>query len=272
MKNILVPIDFTDVGVNALRYAMQAYPQSKISVLHVREASFELDELVPVTPSHVNNKFWEEALINFIKKELKTDNLPDKLSTHLAYGAVIQSINRFCKDSNYDAIFMGTRDKYNFFDQWFGTVSLGTVKTAEIPTYLIPKYATYKGIKNVMIASDDHFTDASLVDKIKTWNDEHKAFVKFLHIQRGKNESFEAGSKSIITELIDKNNPDFSFEVTVLKDNDIAHSLLASAYDMKADMLLVIPEDQNFIQSLFFKSISKDLILRSDIPLLFLKK
>jgi len=271
MKKILVPMDFTDVSVNALRYALQAFPESDISVLHVRVGAFYANAPIPVTPGDIQEIYWTEALHKFILKELKVDEFPSRVSIYTRYGKIISEIIKFSNDNKVEALVMGTRDKYNYFNQWFGTVSIGAVKKIDLPIYLIPKYASFQTIKNVMIASDDQLTDPSLIQKIKTWNKDYNAFVKFLHIQRTENESFRDESKTIVKELFEKNDPEFSFEISILKDQDISHSLLASAYDLKADLLLVIPEDQNFMETLLFQSISKDLILQSDIPLLFLK-
>lgn len=271
MKNVLIPIDFTDVGVNALRYALKAFPKSQVSVLHVKTLPIDINESI-ADPQILQTEFWEKALKKFIRKELKVDALPSRVAITVLFGPIVSTIKTYSKDTTFDAIIMGTRDKYNFLDRWFGTISESTVKGCELPVYLIPKYATYNGFNQVMIASDDHLTDGTIIQRIADWNKDYKAFIKFLHIQRSKNESFEKGTKTIVHELFANMNPDFSFEVAAVNDKDISHSLLASAYNMKADLLLVIPEDQNYIQSILFKSISKDLILQSDIPLLFIKK
>ena len=271
MKNILIPMDFTDVGINALRYALQAFPDSTISVLYIKAAMVDTEEYSPITPGVLRERYWREAMKAFIKKELKSESIPEKITINFEYGPTVSTIQGYMDKINFDAIVMGTRDKYNVFDQWFGTVSIGTVKTSKIPVYLIPKYASYKGYKKVMIASDTHLMNANYINQIKSWNKEHGSFVKFLHIQRADKDDFNEATKSLVYELFEKEDPQFSFEIDVLKDKDISHSLLASAYDMKADLLIVMPEDQNFLQSLLFKSISKDLILKADIPLLFLK-
>jgi len=246
MKNILVPIDFTEVGVNALRYALELFPDSNITALHVRTIPVSSYQDVTLNPSFLATGFWKEGLKDHITKELKLDSLPSQVKIKIRFGAVVSTIQQFSEEENYDAIVMGTRDKYNYFDQWFGTVSMGLVKTSNLPIYLIPKYASYKGYDNVMIASDDNLTDPVLVHKIKNWNVPHNAFVKFLHIQRTKADNFKGASESILNELFEKDDPGFSFEIAVLKDKDIAHSLLASAYDMKGDLLMVLPEDQSF--------------------------
>jgi len=272
MKNILVPIDFTDVGVNALRYALSAFPDAKITAYYVKAGMLENADQLTIHPHLLLDKYWLNALTEFLRKELKISKLPDRVTISIGNGPVILGIKNYASESIADAIVMGTRDKYNFFEKWFGTVSVGTVKTVDVPVYLIPKYATFTGFEKVMVASDKHLSDESIVNNIKDWNKSYGAFIKFLHIQNSKDDSFQTEAGAIVSELFEKNDPEFSFEVEVLEDKDVSHSLLASAYDMKADLLVVTPDDQNFLQSLLFASVSKDLILKSDLPLLFLKK
>jgi|GEM_PF-600490 len=271
MKQILVPMDFTDVGVNALRYTLNAFPDSSISVLYVKIRSIETSEPLPVTADVFLPEFWIENMENFIQRELKIEKLPQNVSIDVRFGSVVPTIRKYSKEWSYDAIIMGTRDKYNFFDKWFGTVSLGTVKTNDLPIYLIPKYATYNGFNQVMVASDDNLTTPGIVQKINAWNKNYQAFIKFLHIQQKDGSSFKKQTNEIVGELFNENNPEFSFEVAVLCDKDISHSLLGSAYNMNADLLMVIPENQSFLQSMVFRSLSRKLILKSDIPILFLK-
>lgn len=271
MKNILVPMDFTDVGVNALRFALNAFPNEKMTILYVQNLQLVSHDPILIATEMLDAKFWSDALEHFILRELKIKSIPANVKIEARFGSVVSSIKKYCNENELDAIVMGTRDKYNYFDKWFGTVSFGIVENSNIDVYLIPKYASYKGFDQVVVASDDHLADKTFMDKIKTWNKDHKAFIKFLHIQRRKEEPFQDTTNEIVQQLFKESDPDFGFEVSVVKDQDISHSLLASAYNMKADLLLIIPEDQTYIQSILFKSITKEMILQSDIPLLFIK-
>lgn len=269
MKNILVPLDFTSVGANALKFACKAFGESQITILYVKFSKVNTEDPLIYEQSLLSDDYWKEALKKYLCKELGLDRFPENIKLKISSGATVAGIISHCESSHYDGIVMGTRDKYNYFDKWFGTTTFGVIKKAKIPVYLIPKYATYSGYKRVMIASDDHLNNAIVLDKITSWNKEHLAFIKFLHIQDSKKDKFHQQKQLLITELFEKNNPEFAFEIEVIRDKDISHSLLASAYNMKADLLMVVPENQNYLQTILFKSISRELILKSDIPLLF---
>ena len=165
---------------------------------------------------------------------------------------------------------MGTRDKYTVLDKWIGTISLSVIKTVSIPVYLIPPFAKYKGFNSTLVASDSHIGNKPLVQWIKEWNLPHQSFIRFLHIRNVKNPNFEAEKKTIVEGFFEDEDPTFGFEIISKSNEDISQSLLASAYNYGSDLIVAIPENQTFINALLFKSVSKELIMKSEIPLLFL--
>ena len=84
------------------------------------------------------------------------------------------------------------------------------------------------------------------------------------------NSLYNEEAEKIVKELYEKENVDFGFEIATVNSRNIGDSLLASAYNYQADLMIVIAENQNFMQSLLFKSLSKELVLKSSIPVLFL--
>ncbi len=76
--------------------------------------------------------------------------------------------------------------------------------------------------------------------------------------------------KEKIYDFFDNNQPLCSYEIEEVNSNNVAESLLANAYNYNADLLITIARNANFLQSLVFKSLSKDLLLKSAIPMLFL--
>jgi len=271
MKNkILVALDFTDVSINALRYALNCFPERQIEVLYVKP-DLELKKMVEKPGNDHLNKFWTNAIIQFVIKELKTEKLPENITILNSFGPLIKTITNKLEEEDIQCLFMGTRDKYNFFNRWIGTTSYNVVLKAKKPVYLIPKYATYKSFKSIMVASDIPLVDKALIRKLNSWNKTYNAYVKFLHIQPDYQIDIKELNENIIEELFENGNPPYGFEITTLKSNHISEALLGSAYNFNADLLVIFPEKKSFLEDLFNRSISQKLILKSEIPLLFLK-
>ena len=92
-----------------------------------------------------------------------------------------------------------------------------------------------------------------------------------MHIQQNDNDDFEDESDIIVNELLKDGTPSFGFEVSRLKSIEVSDSLLSSAYNFHADLMIIIPDNQDFMSALLFRSITKEMVLKSDIPILFIR-
>lgn len=272
MKHILIPIDFTSVSINALKYAIDCFSESKLTILHVRPSILDPEEPVGVNLGPTKEGFWAKSIKLFVSRELQLHSFPDTVDVNIELGAVNNCIKVYAENNDVDCIVMGTRDKYNLIDKWFGTISLDIVKNCDIPVYLIPKYAKYSGHNKIMIASDYNSGNPEFIEKIKNWNQGNAAHIHFLHIQDKPEDDYDEVKKNIVSQLFENDKLTFSFEIETIKDREISKSVLATAYNRNIDLLVVIPEKQNLLQRILFKSVSKELILQSELPILFINK
>lgn len=273
MKQILVPVDFTVVAFNALKYAYECFPNAHLTVVHVVPPSVNSSEIKYSTLnrlSKVEDKMEEEVMA-MILNELSLSELPNRITLQVLKGEVVQQLKSYISQQSFDAILMGTRDKYDLLDKVIGTVSLALVKTSDCPVYLIPRYAKHIGFHKVMVASDRHLLSNEIGTRIKKWNQDHNAFVKFLHINKDqKNDDFDLSQEKLVDELFDDQVPSFGFEIETMSSQEIGATLLESAYTFGADLLVSMPDRQNFVSTLIYKSVTKELIQKSKIPLLFI--
>ncbi len=266
-------MDFTEVSLNAFDYAVKSFDNASFEVVHVTKSMVSINEPLNIESAKTKFEILKDHLSDLIRSEFGND-LFDKVQIEVMIleGDTVPQIRKYIDRNKFDAMVIGTRDKYDFFDRWIGTISLGLVKTLNIPVYLVPRYAQFKKLKRVLVASDYYPENHKVISILKKWNKLHQAFVKFLHIHTGDSELDISGSETIINELIAETDPSFGFELAVIQDKNITQSILSSAYNFKADLLIVIPKNQTFVHSLLFKSLSKELILQSAIPVLFVHK
>lgn len=270
MRKILIPMDFTEVSMNALDYALKIHPESEYTILHVSKGLVHLDEPMVMEPMAFKSDILKAKLLEVIESELGSESRQAIHELMIKEGEIVAEISKVVNEGSYELVIMGTRDKYDFFDRWVGTISLGVVKRIHTPIYLVPRYASFRKFETVLVASDYKPENIQTISLIKRWNQNYKAFIKFLHVSRKPNEIVD--KDLIINTLFAGEEPEFGFEIATVHDKDVSHSILNSAYNSKADLMIVIPENKSFIQSLLFKSLSKDLILKSSIPILFIHK
>lgn len=266
---ILVPVDFSHVSANAFKYALQLASGNELVIVHVTSQVESLGD----KPSTSSMETFESQLIKSLKsyllKRLRKEDWPNNVSITILSGEPVQEINKFTENNAFDYVVIGTRDNFSLVDRWIGTVSLGLVKTLKMPVYLIPKQSTFNRFDKIVVASDAQLIHEGIIDSIKSWNEPYQAYVKFLHVQENLGDDYEKESMTIIRSLFEKSDPKFGFEIVNMKGQHVKTTLLASAYNFKADLLIAIASHQSFIESLLFSSMSKELIEEARIPLLF---
>ena len=266
---ILIPIDFSEVSVNAIKYAYDLFSDAEIKVVHAVAGLLDPKDPMVLRPWIPKDISIKEDLQRMIRDEFKNSKYPEKINVEILFGEVVPALRDYVKHNPFDAIIMGTRDKYDLFDRWIGTNSLGVLKSIDLPIYLIPKYAKYEGFSKVVIASDAQIASPKMIGFIKSWNI-YNAFIKFVHIREDEEDTFNFEEQKIFASLFEQGDPTFGFEVQVVDSEDVSASLLSIAYSDKADLVITIPGKQSFFQALFFKSVSKVLVQKSSVPMLFL--
>lgn len=270
MKTILVPVDINEVSANALVYAMRCYPKSDIHIVHVK-SSLDSEEKYQVEGQLVpSEEYWKSEVSDYMEAKLKLPKLPANVILHIRYGNVTSEIIRIADSLDIDQIVMGTRDKYKLLDKWIGTESLAVIKRAKQSIMLIPRYAVYKPYEKVLVASDKSLKDPEVSRKIMNWNSKYNAYLRFIHVTNSVH-AYKEEKSAIVDTLFEDRLPSFGFEIALLKSDDVVSPLLGSAYNFGANLLIAMPTHESPIQTLFFKSISKELIEKAQIPVLYLK-
>ena len=269
----LIPIDFSKNAKNTISYALEmGNKNDEYIIFHAWDSLVTLTYPVAVSAGLSKEKIIDRNLDILINEVIT--NSPEYKSYDIqkknGIGHPVFAIQNELESDDYDAVIMGTRDKYDLFDKFFGTVSLGIVKQAQIPVYLIPKDAKYKKIRKALVGTDHHFESEKTINKILDWNKGRRASLHFLHLtQPGK--EFSSIKEKLFKELICERALPYSLSFEVVVSNEIAKTINHKADIYNHDLILIVPDKQSWLDALLRTSVSKELILNSQKPMLFLK-
>ncbi|MDQ7815933.1 MAG: universal stress protein [Melioribacteraceae bacterium] len=137
IKNILVPIDFSDYSKNALRYAVQFAKQfkAKMYLIYVVEpmiypADFSMGQVaIPSMDADLQNRADEELKSlakNFIESSIKSETI-------IRTGKPFVEINETAKDIDADLIIMATHGHTGVEHLLFGSTAEKVVRKAPCP-------------------------------------------------------------------------------------------------------------------------------------------
>ena len=266
----LIPIDFSEIALNALKYALQmTQPDDEITVIHVWQALLNTNEPMLITPASTHEEGLRMEIEEMVDEAGKNIQGERNVEIKLELGNAVHAIVKESEQEDYHSIIMGTRDKYDFIDKIFGTVSLGVVKKSSIPVYLVPKDCGFNVPKSVLVATDYHFESEKVIDNLLRWNEKHSAALKFFHVSTGKEEQSKF-RHNLLSELLEKRNLPYSISLDQEHANDVTRSILEKVHKEKCDLLLVVADSQSWLDTVLKKNVSKDLILKTSVPVVFL--
>jgi nucleotide-binding universal stress UspA family protein len=258
MKDVIIPVDFSEVSLNAARYAadmLSGKPDTHVILYNMFTDQKE---------SKTAGKYLESLKTEFLQK-----GVADNIECVKEYGEdLIDCLGRLAYQKNAELIVMGISEK----DEWKRLFTgSNTIKMAEqniCPVMIVPHDSKYSGIKNIALTSEFKDVDATTpVLAIKTIL---KMFNASLHIVNVDNEHYVALTDEYLTErnkmekMFGEFNPEFYF----IGMNDFYDAIEQFARDRAIDLLIIIPKNHSLIDRMFSASHTKKLAFHSSVPLL----
>ncbi len=257
MQTVIVPVDFSEISLNAARYAVQlltGHYGVNMILHHVYDKASQAEEAIQKT---------EE-----LKTQLKQSGIV-KIETLVEEGAdFITELEKLARHRQADLIIMGITGRSAIGQSIIGTNTLKMVQQKACPVLIIPADARFQDVKNVLLTSDFKNVHAQTPSvQIKRVL---KTFHPHLHIMNADTEHYVAlteeyqAEKAKLQEMFSDFHPEFYF----LGLQNVDEAINQFAEDKKIDFIIIIHKDQSLFSKLFVKSHTKKLIYHSSVPVL----
>ena len=272
MVKFVIPIDFSDVSINAFFYGHRLASEvgAVTKAVHVYfPNSRELSQatVIDVDFADVREAYLEEFVAK-IGQDWGSDLLQASLiDKEFRTGFPGEEILESVEENDAELIIMGTTGDSSRIKKWFGSVSTTIMNNAKVPVLLIPEKASYKGINKVMFAFDDIEVDMAVIDQVVEFASTFDATVYLVHMQEGKD--FDPGF--YLQEQI-RNRYDLAkIELVSLNESDVVLALSGYASAQSIDVIAMATQHRSFFNRIFHDSVTQQMSMHTDIPLLILK-
>jgi nucleotide-binding universal stress UspA family protein len=272
MKTILVPTDFSDGAFKAIEYAIKFANDfgGRIIICH----AFELPAQGVNVMIDISSELEKNAKVELQKLEykLKNENYLNN-DVPVEYIALIGDLNAVLKTltEQYDAdlVIMGTKGESDFASKLFGTNTVSAIKHCKITLLVVPGKADYKPINNIAFAIDylrpaNDKTLRQLRD-IALHNNAKLSLVN-VHTD-GEIGEFIASVKDM-QNWYQKELEGVDIDFVFVENYAIEDGVFEFIHHNDIDMLAMITRKHSFFDEIFRKSISEELALHTNIPLL----
>jgi nucleotide-binding universal stress UspA family protein len=271
LKNhILVPIDFSEQSIIALgqSYNLARLTRATLTLIHVIDDSFHL----PIFTSKKEDKGMEKK----IQKELDKlahdvmEKVGVKVETLIVHGKVYEEIQEAAKKLKCTFIVMGT--KGSRFKKFIGSNALRVIRESTCPVVTILGKKHRPGCKHIVLPLDltketkEKVTKAieiaklfgSVINLVTILNTDDEFIVNKLKRQMDQVHSFIM-------------QHDVPCTVEYVNGNDITEEIIKYAKKIKADLILIMTQQEMNWTNMFISSQAQEVINTSEIPVMSIR-
>lgn len=271
IKNILVPVDFSDCSKNALKVAIDLAQKCgakihMVNSIHIHSPHPDISGGNLINSLLTDYEDQIQASFNELESDLiELKNIPHESDRFIAY--LVDAIFSETQRKDIDLIVMGTRSDHSNIEKFVGSNTTDIIRSAKVPVLVIPESAKTFDPQKIGLASDFeglvNFKNLEILTKL---SDLYNSEILIFHVAQDPTDVTVATQKKM-KELHEK-FLNHKASVRTIEADTVINGVKMFTSSHKLDLLSVVPKEHNFFEKLFNKSISKTIALNPSVPLL----
>lgn len=277
MRKILIPTDFSDNAMNAIRYALELfkYDVSEFYLLHAYKDEIYADlgllssdtlENITQTVKERSDRKLEATLAEILSI---APNPRHKFHKASANGLLVDEADALVDEHNIDIIVMGTRGETDDRKLAFGSHTLQVLKYVQCPVLAIPANYEYTPPRRILFPTNYLIPYKRRELKLLCeMGAPFRSEIDMLYVSGNQNLSHrQEDNKAFLKDELNKNKVDFK----TIDNKNVAVAINQFLEENPMDMLVMVNTRHSFLENLLFKSTIDKISLKIDIPFLALQ-
>lgn len=269
-RNILIPVDFSDVSNNAMEYVKHLARVVECNVL-----LFHSSKLVVVANEMVDT-VYTGLFDNSQEVKHKMDQLVETFTKEgivanrkVMVGMLADDIKQAVAEHNIDLIVSGTSGAKGLDGLFFGTNSVTIFEQVRCPVLVIPSNCNFRLIKKILYATDFQKGDTQALKQICQFANNFGSEVIVSHINtdsssfKEENEKLDLVADVVFNEITYNN---VSYNLT--HSESVYEGLEKNITSLYIDVICMAKSEKSFFQKLISKSNTREMAFHTRIPLM----
>ena len=274
MKNVLIPVDFSEISLNTIEYAEEFLKNTPVNFYLLGVYISSSSKLM----SDDYNKDWLGKMGNTISEDLNilTEKYNDRSALNHNYKSItitdslINGIKKVTKDKFIDIIITGTKGASGLKEIFIGSNTLKMINHIHsCPILVIPSGYKFKGLHQIVF-STNYKRQFNL--------QEFKSLIKIAVMHEALIEVVQLISEKFLSDIQKKNKielqghlEDFEFDFNTLNWEDSETNTIQNhILNTDSELLALINHKHNFFNKLTEENVIKKVSFHSPIPVLIL--
>jgi len=274
MLSVLLPTDFSENSMNAVKYALEFFKYEKTTFyfMHAYQNEFyDHDELVS---RHVfddildNVREQSRSKLENLLKTVETFAPNPRYSYHTisAYNTLVEEANSVADTKDIDLIVMGTKGKSDQRNVVFGSQTFQVLKYVKCPVLAIPSNYTNTQPKRILFPTNFLMPykrrELKLLANLAS---PYRSIIDVLYVSKSHKLSIrQEDNKAFILDGLRDNEVNFHQEYS----KKVADMIKQYINDQSVDLITLVNTQHSFLEDMLFPSTIDKVSLGLEIPLL----
>ena len=285
-KRVLVAIDFSSYSIKACQAAFQIAKEhdAKVKILHVYSIRYPLtfpfaDAIADKSDDTILNR-TRKQMLQFcfeIDSLISSGDLPSvNYSYSLREGVVEDEVESFIKEYRPNILVIGTKGASNKETNSLGNVTADIIEMTDIPVLAVPEHVNItEDTKNLHVAflTNLQKSDLDSFDTLSSILNLYKIRVTLVHINliNKKGDKWADQELTKMKEYCIEKYKGSNIEYKLIDSPDLPNAISDYISSDKVTMIALNTRKRNIFGRMFAPSMSRKILLKSDVSLLVLR-
>lgn len=277
MKNILLPTDYSENSLNAIRYAISFFRKTRCNFFLFNAVPISTlisgDMVYAANTIQLEKTITESAKLkmkNLVKRIEKEDYNPKHNFVSLVeYDHLVSGIKHMVADKNIDLIVMGTKGASGLKEVVLGSNTGSVITRVQSNVLVIPEEAKFIPPEEIAFATDYNLLyNAKILDPLIEIAKKNEAMIRVLHVSR-RDEVLSQEQKEN-KELLGEYLKDIDHHFHSVTNKKLEAAVECFVQSREVQMIAMIAKNLNFFQQILFKPTIEEISYHTKVPFLVL--
>ena len=275
-KKILLPTDFSENSINAIKYALDMYKHDVCQFYVLNAISMPNHSIDTINMLQFDKNSFEKKKEEIEQKltTLLEDIIQEKnhVANHIfetisSFDEPLEAIKKAIEDYDIGIVLMGTKGETESQSIVYGSLAIQVMeKSRNCPVLVVPVSANYNELNEIVFATSykTHFKK-SYLSYLSDLAEKSSASIRVLHIaDEDKLSKEQHRQKNMLNEYFEGVVHTFHSMKNVDKEKAIDHFIK----ERGCDLIAFINKKHSFFDSLFRRPLVKTISYQTEVPIL----
>jgi nucleotide-binding universal stress UspA family protein len=279
MKTLLIPVDFSGISENVLKYIVGFATDTKVEHVILLK-SFYVSVYAELLPSADfvqlsagdirDERQGAELALTALANKLSQKLSPlVKITTAISGLPILRAVHQVVDQESPDIVLLGSDKTVLENDSYMAEQIIAIAKTSAVPVMIVPECARYEKIEQALVPCN--FAVISQLEALHGIHDRKKWLHPQLMVLNTNPKLKNSESDTLIATGLAELLAGYDYQVYHAEDKDTVKGILDFADKHNAQMIIALPGKYSFFYNLTHRNITNALALNATRPVLILK-